>query len=153
MSNSALSLILATMSLSAMVLCGVALYVLLVIGYWKVFKKAGEPGWKSIIPFYNTYTQYKLTWNVGFFWLFLILSLVGNYTSFSNLGAGALGTGSTTITGIASFCAAILHIIACYKLAKAFGKGIGWTLGLIFLTPFFIMGLGFGSSIYQGPQK
>lgn len=36
-------------------------YILQVIAYWKIFTKAGEEGWKSIIPIYNGYVQYRLT--------------------------------------------------------------------------------------------
>ena len=58
-------------SFTALLLAGLGTVFILVIGwyilqavaYWKIFEKAGEPGWKAIIPFYNTYTQYKFTWN------------------------------------------------------------------------------------------
>ena len=40
-------------------------YILQVIAYWKIFTKAGEEGWKSIIPIYNGYVQYRLTWDVS----------------------------------------------------------------------------------------
>ena len=42
-------------------------YILQVIAYWKIFTKAGEEGWKSIIPIYNGYVQYRLTWDVQYF--------------------------------------------------------------------------------------
>lgn len=35
-------------------------YIFYMIVNWKIFSKAGEPGWKSLIPFYNVYTEYKL---------------------------------------------------------------------------------------------
>ena len=45
-------------------------YILQVVAYWQIFEKAGEPGWKAIIPCYNTYTQYKFTWNANIYWLY-----------------------------------------------------------------------------------
>ena len=42
-------------------------YILQVIAYWKIFTKAGEEGWKSIIPIYNGYVQYRLTWECAVF--------------------------------------------------------------------------------------
>lgn len=35
-------------------------YIFYMIANWRIFSKAGEPGWKSLIPFYNVYTEYKL---------------------------------------------------------------------------------------------
>ena len=49
----------------------IVVYVLLVIAMWKIFTKAGEAGWKSIIPFLNTYVLFKIAWGNG--WLFLLL--------------------------------------------------------------------------------
>ena len=48
-------------------------YILQVIAYWKIFEKAGKPGWHSIIPVLNTYDQYDISWN-GFIG---IISLIG----------------------------------------------------------------------------
>jgi hypothetical protein len=50
-------------------LLGLAVAVLAIIGMWKVFEKAGEPGWAAIIPFYNAYVLFKITWGEG--WMFL----------------------------------------------------------------------------------
>lgn len=57
--NNFAALILA--SIGTIVILAVGWYVLLAIAYWKIFEKAGEPGWKALIPFYNTYSQYKFT--------------------------------------------------------------------------------------------
>jgi hypothetical protein len=46
-------------------LLGLAVAVLAIIGMWKVFEKAGEPGWAAIIPFYNSYVLFKITWGEG----------------------------------------------------------------------------------------
>ena len=51
-------------------------YILNVVAYWRIFTKAGEAGWKSLIPVYNTYVQYKLTWNTKMFFVSLALSLI-----------------------------------------------------------------------------
>ena len=52
-------------------LLGIAIAVLIAAGMWKVFVKAGQPGWAAIIPFYNTYILFKITWGKG--WKFLLL--------------------------------------------------------------------------------
>ena len=57
--------------IAAYVMC-IVWYVLQVIANWRIFTKAGEKGWKSIIPVYNTYITYKIAWKPVFFWIFLI---------------------------------------------------------------------------------
>ena len=51
--------------------------VLLIASRWKMFRAAGDKGWKSLIPIYNEYTEYKLTWSKKAFWVYFILSLSG----------------------------------------------------------------------------
>ena len=101
------------------------LYVLLIIANWKIFTKAGKPGWASLIPFYNLYVLFEISGMNG--WLFLLLCL--------------------PIVNI------VMLILLYINLAKAFGKGTGFTIGLIFLTNIFTLILGFGSAQYQGIQK
>lgn len=96
--------------------------LLQIVGMWKIFVKAGEAGWKSIIPIYNLVIIFKISKLNP--WLILLLCI--------------------PIANI------IISIIYCNKLAKAFGKGIGYTLGLIFFAPIFIILLGFGSAEYVG---
>ena len=52
-------------SLGSILILVIGWYILQVVAYWQIFEKAGEPGWKAIIPCYNTYTQYKFTWNAN----------------------------------------------------------------------------------------
>lgn len=103
---------------------GLVLGILTIVGMWKVFSKAGVPGWGAIIPFYNMYLLFKITMGNG--WLFLLLLI--------------------------PFVNFVMLIIVYVKLAAAFNKGAGYTLGLIFLSPIFIMMLGFGSAQYIGTK-
>jgi len=100
-----------------------AIFVLVIAGLWKVFTKAGEAGWKSIIPIWNIIVVLRIAGR-PWWWLFLFLIPIVNI---------------------------VIGIIAYYDLSKSFGKGVGYTLGLIFLNPLFIMILGFGSAQYIGP--
>ena len=93
-----------------------------IVACWLLFKKAGKPGWASIVPFYNVYTIFEITWGSG--WRFLML-LIPIYNI-------------------------VLGIQTCIKLAKAFGKSGGFAVGLIFLPSVFTMILGFDSSVYLG---
>jgi len=97
--------------------------LLLIVAMWKVFTKAGQPGWASIIPIYNLYIWCKI---VGRPWWWIILMLI-------------------------PFVNFIICIILCIDLAKSFGKGVGFGLGLALLGIIFFPILGFGSAQYQGP--
>ena len=121
-------------------------YIICAIGNWKVFTKAGEEGWKAIIPIYNNYVSYKISWNTKMFWI-MLGCLVINFLC-SKIG-GFVGT----LGGLFSLAATILTFIQCTKLAKAFGHGIGFAIGLFFLNPIFVILLGFDSSSYLGPQE
>ncbi len=98
------------------------LLALNIVGMWKVFTKAGQPGWASIVPIYNmvvllTIVKKPIWWIVLFF-----IPLVN----------------------------IIMSIIVMHELSKAFGKGIGFTVGLLFLPFIFYPILGLGKATYMG---
>ena len=130
--------------------CALIYYILLIIAWWKLFTKAGEKGWKAIIPFYNFYVQCKLTWKPLFFWIILALGIVAGILSNMATPKGD----AQLFFGLACFAAAIalavFTILSEYRLAKAYGHGGGYTVGLIFLNFIFMLILGFGKSKYQG---
>ncbi len=134
-------------------------YAIAVIPTWKVFTKAGIPGWKSIIPVYNSYLLYKIAWKPSMFFVTLGLGVV--YLILVAISAGiAAGGGSVgsaiafLIIGLILIIGALVIEIMCYhKLSKSFGHGVGFTLGLIFLSIIFLYILAFGSSEYQGAQE
>lgn len=101
-------------------------YVLVVIAMWKVFTKAGKPGWASLIPVYNMVVMYQI---VGLNPWLLLLYLI----PFVNWIA-----------------ALVLSIMLNVKLAKVYGKSTGFAIGLIFLNPIFLLILGFGDAKYIG---
>ena len=101
-----------------------AVIVLTIVAYWKLFTKAGKPGWHSLIPFLNLYDMFDMAGMNG--WMFLLL-----------------------MVPIANI---IIAIMWCINLAKAFGKSTGFAVGLIFLEFIFILILAFGSAKYIGKQ-
>jgi len=100
-----------------------AVTILMIAACWKVFTKAGQPGWAAIIPIYNWYILCKIVGRPGW-WVILF------FIPFINF---------------------IIGIIVCIDLAKSFGKGVGFAIGLILLGIIFFPILGFGSAQYQGP--
>ncbi len=132
-------------------------YIIVVIPMWRIYEKAGEKGWKALVPFYNGYIQFKIAWNTKMFFVQLLLSIV--YTCFyakfildalAGIDSAAIVSFLMFISGAALF---VISIMLYHKFSKAFGHGVGFTLGLIFLSVIFLYILAFGSSEYKGPQK
>lgn len=96
--------------------------VLFIIAFWKLFAKAGEAGWKSLVPFLNLYILYKISWGKG------ILFLLG-FIPFVNI---------------------IIYFMTMLKLGDAFEKKLPFKLGLLFLPNVFMLILGFDHSEYLG---
>lgn len=124
-------------SIGVVVAMVIAIYVLFIIAWWKLFEKAGEPGWASLIPFYNTYVLYKIAWGNGLLFLVLFLSIL-NFVP-------VLGV----IIDIGLF---IFNIFTNINLAKSFGQGGGFAVGLIIFPNIFLLILAFGSAQYVGPK-
>ncbi|MBN2205688.1 MAG: signal peptidase I [Thermoleophilia bacterium] len=104
-------------------LFGLALAVLYIVGMWRIFTKAGQPGWAAIIPIYNVYVWLKVAGRPGW-WLLLWLIPFVNF---------------------------IVALLVSLDIAKSFGKGSGFGVGLWLLAPIFVLILGFGSAQYEGP--
>ncbi len=102
----------------------IAVVVFEIAALWQVFVKGAKPGWAAIIPFYNYYVLLKLVGRPGW-WLILYFIPIVNF---------------------------VVWIIVAIDLAKSFGKGTGFAVGLIFLAFIFIPILGFGPAQYVGPS-
>jgi hypothetical protein len=103
---------------------GVVLGLLMIIALWKVFTKAGRPGWAAIIPIYNVYTLLKVAGRSGW-WLILLLIPVVNI---------------------------VVAIIVSLDIAKAFGKsGLFGFFGLVVFSLIGYLILGFGQARYTAP--
>ena len=126
-----------------------AMGVLTLVAKWKIFTKAGEKGWKSLIPVYSTYVEFGFTWNRLQGILVLASLLVARIIT-------GIASPDSVIYGLAAIpaiYAGVAGLIQIHKLSKAFGHGFGFTLGLIFLNPIFLMILAFGKdSQYVGPD-
>ncbi len=135
--------------------------ILLIVSYWKLYNKAGEKGWKAIIPFYNEYIRYKITWKPSMFWVLLATGVISGVLANLVDQGQITGVAATVCVLIAlALCIAfvVVNIISEVKLAKAYGKGVGFAVVLI-LTSFIALDwipmlvLAFGKSKYVGPWK
>ena len=140
-----------------MILAGLAIYmtisliwyIIIVIADWRIFIKAGEAGSKSLIPILNTYVTFKIAWNGTMFWIRAATLTLGSvFTSI----AGEDRVFLAIIGAVFALASCIINIICLHKLSKAFGHGILFTLGLLFLNPLFTLILGLGESEYIGPN-
>lgn len=98
-----------------------AILVVAIIAHWKIFTKAGQKGWTSIIPILNIVVLLKIV-KRPIWWIVLMLIPIVNI---------------------------VVLIIVLVDLAKAFGHGVGFALGLIFFGLIFSLILAFGKSTYQ----
>lgn len=103
---------------------GFVVFLVLLFALWRIFEKAGKPGWAAIVPIYNVIVLLEI---VGKPWWWIILMI------FVPLGSIIWGIWTINL------------------LSKSFGKNEGFTIGLIFLSIIFYPILGFGSATYQGP--
>ena len=132
-----------------------AFFIIYLVSYWMLFKKANVPEWKSIIPFYNVYKMYDIVWETKYFWLSIGLTFV--HAIFSYLIQNVFTTGIlmiifTVIRLIVLFFSCMVEYFFCRNLARSYGKGNGFTFGLFFLYPIFILILGLGSSRFVGKR-
>ena len=97
--------------------------ILMIVAMWKVFTKAGKPGWAAIIPIYN---------------IIVILQMIGRPVWW-------------VILFLIPFVNLIIFVMVCIDVAKSFGKGSGFGIGLWLLAPIFWLILGFGDTQYKGP--
>ncbi len=106
-------------------LFALVLIVVLAAGFWKMFEKAGQPGWAAIVPIYNVYVLLKVAGRPGW-WLILLFIPVVNI---------------------------VINILVAIDIAKAFGQGaaFGFFLNFLFGGIGFVI-LGFGNYRYLGPQ-
>ncbi|MFW5837680.1 MAG: DUF5684 domain-containing protein [Desulfovibrionaceae bacterium] len=105
----------------AMMLIYLAVFVLLIALWWKIFTKAGKPGWGAIIPIYNVYLMIKVAGRPGWWLLLLLIPLLN----------------------------IVIALVLYNDISKKFGKGFLFALGLLFLNIIFAPILAFGSAQYR----
>ena len=133
-------------AIGVMVVFLIVWYVFQAIADWKIFTKAGEPGWKSLIPIYNVYVEYDLCWNGMMGLVYVVAGLCANVlTSGQNIPNWKMIAALVLL-----IVSLVLHIIQSMKLARAYGKGTGFGICLILFGPIARLILGFGSARYEG---
>jgi hypothetical protein len=118
-------------------------YLMHAIGYSKMYRKAGVAPWKAFIPFYDTYTNYKISWNGKLFFLYIALTAASTI----------LGMYTEGVLGLVSMAASIGVIYMIVKqnlnMAKLFGKGAGTAIALILFPSITSLVLGLGKAEFK----
>ncbi|HAU37903.1 MAG TPA: signal peptidase I [Phycisphaerales bacterium] len=99
-----------------------ALIAFLIVAMWKMFTKAGKPGWAAFVPFYNQYVMVQIA-GLDIIWFVLTFIPIANIIAAFKINIG---------------------------IAQNFGKSAGFGVGLVFLPFIFVPILGFGSATYGG---
>ena len=99
--------------------------LLIIVSMWVIFEKAGESGWKSLVPLYNMYIITEIAGKPWWWFLLLLIPFVGM----------------------------IIYLIVMVALAERFGRGVLYGLGLFFLPMFFMPMLAFGGAQYHGDER
>ena len=103
------------------IVCYLAVLFVVIGGMWMTFSKARQPGWACIIPIYNIYVMTQIAGKPGWWTLLFFIPLVN----------------------------VIIAIMVLHGISTNFGRGVGTTLGLIFLPFIFYPILGWGDAKYQ----
>jgi len=107
-----------------MIMVWLAIVVVFIVGMWKVFEKAGQPGWACIIPIYNIYILMKIAGRPGWWLILCFIPLVN----------------------------ILIFLLVAIDIAKSFGQSAVFGVVLLFLlSGIGYLILGFGSYQYQGP--
>lgn len=109
--------------LAGLMIFSLLLSIIIIVAQWKIYKKAGQPGWACIVPIFNFYILLKIVGKPSW-WLILLLIPIANF---------------------------VIAIWTTNLLAKRFGKDEVFTVGLILLPIIFYPILGFGNAIYTPP--
>lgn len=109
-----------------------ALFIFIIIANWKMFQKAGKPGWASIIPVYNTIVLLEI---IGYKWYYIFLFF------------------ASMIPVVGGVIVILFTITYSIKLAKSFGQEVGFGIGLWLVNPVFVAIIAFSKDVkYIGPS-
>lgn len=127
--------------------------IMTIVGLWKIFEKCEEKGWKALIPVYNSFIEFKLFWKKKMFAVYIaivaaylivysifIAFAINSSADFSSLGIGILAI------LLLALCVAliVIDIKLSIKIGRKFGVGDGFIVGLVLLSPIFMLILGLG---------
>ncbi len=152
-----------TSTMSQYALSSIVMCAILVLSHWRMFAKAGEKGWKALIPLYSDYTLFKLVWTTKSFWIYMgtaaacgIFTALSGQIVFDASGQIYAVAPSNFLFGMIAYVASIVFVIytvlLAIRTALAYGKKMLFGLGILILPIIFKAILAFGSATYHKPR-
>ena len=130
-------------------LLGWLLILITMVSMWRIFVKAGRPGWQAIVPVYNVFVTFRIAdlpmWQAGA----LVALVIARVVVESVLGFSG---GGFIVSLVFPAAIAGLWFVACLGVASKFGKGTGFAVGMAVLPFVFYPILAFGSARYGEPE-
>jgi hypothetical protein len=128
---------------------GVLLCLLTVVSMWRIFVKAGRPGWQSLVPGYNIYVIFRMAdlppWQASAFIATVVARAAARFIP--GVSGGSMIISLTLVLASAGF-----WFVACLGLASKFGRGTAFAIGLVLVPFVFFPVLAFGSAPYGEPE-
>lgn len=103
-----------------------AIVIFMIVVKWKMYEKAGKPGWASIVPIYSTIVLFDI---IGYKWYYIFLLFLGG----------------VPVVGVVALM--LFTISYSIKLAKSFGQSTGFGIGLALVNPIFVAIIAFDKDI------
>jgi len=134
---------------------GVLLFLLALIAFylvtlWRIFTKAGQPGWAVLIPIYSAIVYFKIIGrSAAWLLVYILCGVLYGVGVGMTLGGSPMG-GLLLFLGLAGLL--VISIMDTNRLSKSFGQGAGFTVGLLLLNIVFYPLLAFGDYKYIGPN-
>jgi len=128
-------------------------FAVITISQWRIYSKAGQPGWACIVPIYNVLVLLDIIRKPRIWLVYILVAAViqGIYTSMTTDG-GDTNTAPLALSilnVVASLVSLVLGVRITHGISTAFGKQVGFTIGLLLLPIVFFPILAFGASSYQ----
>lgn len=134
----------------------VAIYT--IVAMWRIFTKAGQAGWKSLIPVYNEYVYLKVAGVKAIFWIRLVLTVL--LVAFVAVFVNAMGNDNYELAGtmlmlffLSLAVKAVLNVVPCFTLPVQFGISAAFGIGLWLLPQIFQGILAFNGKITYGKKQ
>ncbi len=116
----------------------IAWAVFYIIGMWKLFTKAGRPGWAAIVPFYNNYVLCEVA---GLNWYWFLIGLLPTVIGFF--------VDSSFINGLLNLVSIFVNVNIYFNLSKKFGKDTGWVVLMVFFGFIMLPIYGYNKEVYN----
>lgn len=143
----------ATAVLAAFAVAAAVLAAAHVAARWRIFAKAGQKGWKALVPVYGDYVQWKLSWSTATFAIALACAVVGTAVPAVAVGAlgiksGAAAVAAASVSGTALAAGYALSLVAMHKLLGMFGRSAAWLAVYVLAPTATLLMLAFGKAEY-----